>query len=188
MSGSIPSGPYTDLRWTGAPADMAPALASLGHPDFSPEHTPLNSAVAAFGPVGLEMVAGRNVMFALIRVTAGTELTPPAGVFTEPGRVHEGATGRFFEVPREVTNFQARAVLMQLPSPTGAASLFHDINAALLAGRDSGDPQGMMAWQAWEQANDFTRHGALVNSMAASFGLTEQQLDDLFIAASQIEA
>lgn len=79
-------------------------------------------------------------------------------------------------VPQEVTNFQARAALL-------AAGLFETVNAAVLA-------QGptSAAYQAWEYANHLTRNGALVNSMGAALGLTAQQLDELFIAAAQIEA
>lgn len=77
-------------------------------------------------------------------------------------------------VPQEVTNFQARAALMQ-------AGLFQAVDDALRAA-------GGAAWQAWEYANVFTRGGTLVNGMAAQLGLTDAQLDDLFRAAALIEA
>lgn len=78
-------------------------------------------------------------------------------------------------VPRVVTNFQARAALMQ-------ADLFETVNAAVMGGTDA------LAKQAWEYANEITRDGALVNSLAAGLGLTAEQLDDLFRQAATIEA
>jgi hypothetical protein len=78
-------------------------------------------------------------------------------------------------VPRVVTNFQARAALMQ-------ADLFETVNAAVMGGSDA------LAKQAWEYANEITRDGALVNSLATGLGLTSAQLDDLFRAASVVEA
>lgn len=79
-------------------------------------------------------------------------------------------------VPAEVTMFQARAVLLQ-------AGLFDAVDAAMKAlGPKS------VELQAWEYANHFTRHGALVTAMAAQLGLTDAQLDDMFRAAALIEA
>lgn len=77
-------------------------------------------------------------------------------------------------VPYEVTNFQARAALM-------ASGQFTLVDTAIKA-------VGGVALQAWEYANNITRNGALVNSMAVSLGLTEEELDNLFIEASNIEA
>lgn len=87
-------------------------------------------------------------------------------------------------VPAEVTNFQARAVLLQTPGldpQQPDRTLFHDVDDALRA-------QGGVAWQAWEYANTITRQGALVQAMAQQFGLTRAQLDALFVAGAAIEA
>ena len=86
-------------------------------------------------------------------------------------------------VPASVTNFQARAVLMQMPSPSGATgrTLFQDVDDALHA-------EGGVALQAWEYANDVTRDGPLVNSLGARLGMTPEQLDGLFLAAATITA
>ena len=78
-------------------------------------------------------------------------------------------------MPRVVTNFQARAALMQ-------ADLFETVNAAVMGGTDA------LAKQAWEYANEITRDGVLVNSLGTGLGLTSQQLDDLFRTAAAIEA
>lgn len=85
-------------------------------------------------------------------------------------------------VPREVTNFQARAVMMARPDPSGQrVSLFEAVDAALRA-------EGGQAWQAWEYANTLTRDGVLVAAMAGRLGLSPDQLDALFTAAARVEA
>lgn len=88
-------------------------------------------------------------------------------------------------VPQEVTNFQARAVLLATPSPTGieGRTLFHDVNEAMVA-----LGQFHPAFQAWEYANTITRNGATVEAMAAQFGLTSAQLDEMFRQAALVEA
>lgn len=79
-------------------------------------------------------------------------------------------------VPTAVTNFQARAALL-------AAGLFGRVDAAIKA-----QPQDSPAYQAWEYANEITRTGTLVNSVAETLGFTATQLDDLFRQAATIEA
>lgn len=79
-------------------------------------------------------------------------------------------------VPASVTNFQARAALL-------AAGLFDQVNDAMLA-----KPANSTDRQAWEYANELTRSGTLVNSMAETLGFTAAQLDDLFRTAATIEA
>ena len=86
-------------------------------------------------------------------------------------------------VPTSVTNFQCRAVLMGMPSPSGVAgrTLFDDINDNLKA-------RGGIAWQAWEFANEVDRAGPLVGSLIAMLGMTAAQADALFITASTVTA
>jgi len=79
-------------------------------------------------------------------------------------------------VPASVTNFQARAALL-------ASGLFAQVNDAIHA-----QPVASPAYQAWEYANEITRGGELVNSMAETLGFTAGQLDDLFRQAATIEA
>jgi hypothetical protein len=79
-------------------------------------------------------------------------------------------------VPREISNFQARAALM-------GAGLFDSIDSAMKALGPAA-----VEFQAWEYANFIYRDGVLVNSMAAQFNLTPEILDQLFIAAARIEA
>ena len=92
-------------------------------------------------------------------------------------------------VPVSVTNAQARAVLLTMPGVTPGKTLFDDINEALTAGKEaSASFEQRMAWQFWEQANDFTRNGVLVNALAQQFGVSDADLDTLFREAAKITA
>ena len=111
----------------------------------------------------------------------------PAGPGAEPG-------GTAPAVPAEVTNWQARAVLRRTFLPDQPdVSLFTRTDATLRRARDEtaalpeSDPARMRAdldWQAWEQANTFQRHGGLLATFAAGFGLTDADVDDMFRAAA----
>lgn len=79
-------------------------------------------------------------------------------------------------VPQVVSAFQAKAALMQ-------AGLYDAINAALTA--PDAPP---LARLAWETAQEFERNSPTVAGIGAQFGLTEAQIDALFVAASQIKA
>lgn len=76
-------------------------------------------------------------------------------------------------VPKSVTNFQARAALIQ-------AGLFASIDAAV---KGSGDTTML---QAWEYANIYSRDSTFIRQMGAALGLDSQQIDDLFVAAAQV--
>ena len=82
-------------------------------------------------------------------------------------------------VPREVTNFQTRALLMGMPGSAPGRTLFQDVDDALRA-------LGGVPWQAWEYTTTIPRQSALVAALAAQFDLTEAALDDMFRAAAQI--
>jgi len=79
-------------------------------------------------------------------------------------------------IPASVTRFQALAVLAAggyLPTiKTYIATLGED-NITRLA---------------WENATDWERTSPTVNAIAAMLGLSDAQVDDLFIAASQVSA
>ena len=82
-------------------------------------------------------------------------------------------------VPQEVTNFQARALLLQMPGSVEGRTLFQDVDDALRQ-------LGGVAWQAWEYTAIFPRDSELIATLAAQFNLTDEQLDQMFIAAAQI--
>jgi hypothetical protein len=80
-------------------------------------------------------------------------------------------------VPQSVSMAQARLALI-------GAGLFSAIDAGLKA---LPEPQRTTALTAWEYAPTVSRNGALVTTLAGQFGLTEAQLDALFVAAAAIE-
>jgi hypothetical protein len=82
-------------------------------------------------------------------------------------------------VPREVTNFQARALLMNMPGSAAGRSLFQDVDDTLRA-------LGGVEWQAWEYTTIFPRNSQLIATLAAQIGLTDAQIDQMFIAAAAI--
>ena len=91
-------------------------------------------------------------------------------IITSSGAVIEEAT-----VPPSVTRFQARAALH-------LANLLDEVDAAIAA---SGNP---IAQLAWADAQVFERGSPTIAAMAGALGLTSEQIDALFVSASQIEA
>lgn len=73
--------------------------------------------------------------------------------------------------PESITNFQARAALLE-------AGLFEQADAAAKAA-------GGVAWQAWEFANVFERGSPTIAALAGGLGLSDAQIDALFVAAAQ---
>ncbi len=84
-------------------------------------------------------------------------------------------------IPESVTNAQARALLMQTPSPVNQDKmLFDDIDAYCKG-------QGGIMLMAWDWVNEFTRDGTMVQQvLKGHFGMTDSQIDQMFISASSI--
>ncbi|MGL6245655.1 hypothetical protein [Pseudomonas sp.] len=101
-----------------------------------------------------------EVQLGWIKNTDGTFVAPPAAP----------------RVPRIVSRFQARAMLMQ-------ASLLEDIEA-YMALQDT----DAFVRLAWKDVQEFRRDSPLVASIGALFGLGDEQLDDLFRFAATITA
>jgi hypothetical protein len=81
-----------------------------------------------------------------------------------------------------VTNAQARAALAMSTSPVSTSgTLLDTVDAAVTAA-------GGTAKIAWEYAYEVHRQGALINSLGKStaIGLSDAQIDQLFIAAAAI--
>lgn len=78
-------------------------------------------------------------------------------------------------VPQQVTRFQALATLHN-------AGMLDQVEAMMA--QPGTDKLTVLAWQ---NALDFKRTSSMVLDMAQALGLTDKQVDDLFIAASQIE-
>jgi len=81
-------------------------------------------------------------------------------------------------VPLHVSNYQARAVLVQ-------RGLFAKVDAAIRAA-DMTVAADMIALQAWDYANDFYRSSEIVAAMSGVLGLVPADVDAMFVAASQI--
>jgi hypothetical protein len=79
-------------------------------------------------------------------------------------------------VPTTVTRFQALAVL--------AAGGYLPTIRTYIATLDQNNVQRL----AWENATDWERTSPTVNAIAAMLGLSDAQVDDLFIAAAQVSA
>lgn len=86
------------------------------------------------------------------------------------------AKNRKDQVPRYVSRFQARMALRQ-------AGLFEAVESMMSA---PGAP--IEAVEAWDSAQVFMRTSPTIETMRQELNMTEEQLDELFIAADQIEA
>lgn len=75
-------------------------------------------------------------------------------------------------VPRSVTPRQVRLLLLQ-------QDLLDDVETMILT-----QPKEIQI--AWEYALEFQRNDPLLNTLAQNLNLTEQQLDEFFIAAAQL--
>ena len=79
-------------------------------------------------------------------------------------------------VPPAITMRQARLTLL-------AAGLLDDVEAAINA---LPEPQKSAAKIEWEYSNEVQRHNGFVSALAPALGLSEAQLDTMFIQGSQI--
>lgn len=79
-------------------------------------------------------------------------------------------------VPQVVTRFQARAALH-------LAGLLPQVEALM-----SHPDTPMLAKLAWADAQDFKRSSPTIAQMSGALGLTDQQLDELFTIAAEIDA
>lgn len=79
-------------------------------------------------------------------------------------------------VPATVTRFQALAIL--------AAGGYLDTVRTYINTLDQNNVQRL----AWENATDWERSSPTLNALAQMLGLTDAQVDDLFIAAAQVSA
>ena len=78
-------------------------------------------------------------------------------------------------IPKEVTKFQAKVALYQ-------AGMLEAVEAEI------SKPETQMEMKlAWQDAQTFKRTSSFVNGMASLLGLTDQQVDDLFVLAAAVE-
>jgi len=79
-------------------------------------------------------------------------------------------------VPQSVTMRQARLALL-------GAGLLSGVDAAIAA---MSEPDKTQAQITWEFAATVDRQFGMVPALAAAMGMTETQIDDLFIAAAKL--
>lgn len=123
-----------------------------------------------------------------------TPLAPPTeNTTTTPGELRANWTGHAWvtlpyvanaglpaarpPVPGAVTMRQARLALL-------GAGLLSSVGAAIDA---LAEPAKSAARIEWEYSNEVQRHNGFVAQLGPALGLTEEQLDALFIAAAQIK-
>jgi hypothetical protein len=164
---------------------MASALTALGHPEYAEEGATPDPRISAFGPVSQFKVAGRAVVFALIRTEEGFTLTTPAGIFSEDGVVSEAATGVFMSIPTTIT---IRQFLLGL-SGDGIISKEEAIAAAstgalpsFVAGFFSTlpDDQAFAAELTWRAMVEVDRANPLLTLLGAGLGMDASAMDTAF--------
>lgn len=96
--------------------------------------------------------------------TQATEIAPPGPV-----------------VPQVVSRFQGREAMWQ--TPHGNATLF-EAAEAIINHPDTPD----MYRRAWADLQEFRRDSEMLAAIATQLGLTQQQIDELFILAASINA
>lgn len=93
-------------------------------------------------------------------------------IFELPEAPHVAQNG----VPRSITMRQARRALL-------AAGLLDDVAAAIAA---LPSPAKEAAQIDWEYSNTVERHNGLVASLGPGLGLSEEQIDALFVAGAAL--
>lgn len=178
----------SDLSVIGPAGPLPPELSGLDQSSLDDLSVALAPCPAQWEGIGFWPACSETVSFdPMTQRMSGqvTETPDPMGkvvnvrplvVDMTPAEIAAAAEAAKPPVPAAVTNFQARAALL-------TAGLFEKVDGALMA-----LPARSTARQAWEYANELTRNGTLVNSMAETLGFTAAQLDDLFRDAATIEA
>ena len=89
------------------------------------------------------------------------------------------STNEVWIVPEQVTLWQLRGVL-------AAMGLEDTITTVINGMPDSNEKK--IALKAWEYANNIRRQSPTVNAIKAILNLTDEQVDQIFIQAEQIDA
>jgi len=134
--------------------------------------------------VGLEFVWARESryptpvpeFFGTCPDDSPTQVDGVLGVFLQTDWEHMRADEMRARVPQSVTMRQARLALL-------AAGLLPAVNAAIAS---MPEPDKTQAQITWEFASSVDRGFGMVPQLASAMGMTETQIDDLFIAAAQL--
>lgn len=84
-------------------------------------------------------------------------------------------------VPQSVSIVQACITLHRTPSPLHPDTTLYDEVTEFVNG--SNNPELKIAW---ERATSLDRQGSFVTAVAQQMGLSDEQVDNLFIAATQV--
>lgn len=91
-------------------------------------------------------------------------------------------------VPESITAWQAQAALKLTPYSGGGT--LYDAAAAAIAGMEESTPeeamQKVVVQTAWDNNANFSRNSATILSFASTLGLTDSDLDQLFITGSRL--
>lgn len=117
----------------------------------------------------------------------GWDANPPAGAVEAPFAPSDARQVWSFEteswseipqyVPSKVTMRQARLALL-------AAGLLDDVESLL---QNMEGTEGQAARIEWDYSSEVHRHKPFVMTLGSQLGLNDEQLDALFITASQID-
>lgn len=130
-------------------------------------------------------------MWNIVRIDGTLSLIPVGDPIPEGASVigqtvdPDALTPPVAPVPDAVTRFQARAALALTTREIGGqvVNLFEAIDDFMAA-----QPRTDLRRRAWYDAQYFERNSPMVADIAAMFGLTEVEVDDLFRLADTIKA
>lgn len=144
-------------------------------PAPQPAHNPVTQAVRETTPV---LTAKGHWEQQWEVVPRYTDYTDGDGVLhtADEQMAAEQERIRLAAVPQSVTMRQARLALH-------AAGLLSGVNAAIASLEE---PAKTAAQIEWEYASAVERNAGLVPAMATALGMTERQIDDLFVAAAAL--
>lgn len=115
------------------------------------------------------------------RIIAAPGTAPGAGYTLAPDVGQQiYAPAQPVVVPQSVTMAQAKAALLASPKVGAGPTLLDDANAAVTA-------IGGAAVIAWQYAPQIDRHSPTMTAVQVRLGLTDSQVDALFVAAAGIQ-
>jgi len=112
-------------------------------------------------------------------LSGGRAADAPATTFEPPALPEPDVPS----VPTFVSLFQGRTIMRRMGLPSGG-TLFDAVDAYVEAHK----ADNSTLYDAWNYSNGFDRNGAMVNTLAPAFGLTDAQLDTLFTQAAAVQA
>lgn len=110
----------------------------------------------------------------LVTVTPGTDVQPGD---TYDGQDFSVGQRQVIPVPSSVTMRQGREALIR-------AGLDEAVDAAIDAIQDA--TARKVARNAWTMSNNFERHNGFISQLGPAIGLTNEQIDALFITAARL--